>query len=325
MNQLFSMTLKQLKKRLSVGNQCENLDIVSFDVLFRPYFEMVLNSPAQQWLFGKTSDHLSTKETIFENIHSSTMENGEDLESCNSSFTYNSDTSFIRPSEATVNSGGEKSFVDEYSEFWKQFLKKLWSTSDSMWLLPCASNQPQTVVVGDDDVSFGLDCEYVMAIDDCLTEKKKECLEKFIGSTANDGGRDKSYKASDWLMNDDPPKNVANQQRFGGGTGGGSTNGDRLSNVFNKISMSDFPTKADCQQWLFRPEITNSIEEPSNCQPQEIHIYEDAVGWKSVLEKVHGLGDEKWLYKQPSSNCSHKNTNFQMAQCGYPPSSAAGF
>lgn len=68
----------------------------------------MLNSPAQQCLlFGKNqTDQLNEVEN--RRFNQRDMDNGDDMESCNSSFTFNSDASFVHAGNATVDNVSEK-------------------------------------------------------------------------------------------------------------------------------------------------------------------------------------------------------------------------
>jgi len=116
------------------------------EALFRPYFEAVLLSPASQWLlksmekmeFARGTNGKSTTPVTMDSLVQDYAfgECMDDIESYPSTETYESsyDIDAVRSSNTSLAQ-------ETYSKLWKQFVDTLWNSTDSLWLMPCSSEE----------------------------------------------------------------------------------------------------------------------------------------------------------------------------------------
>jgi len=113
------------------------------EALFRPYFEAVLMSPASQWLlksmekmeFNRGTNGKSITIKMDPLMQDYAFGDIEDMESYPSTETYESsyDYDVMRSNNASLTQ-------EAYSKLWKQFVDTLWNSTDSLWLMPCSSD-----------------------------------------------------------------------------------------------------------------------------------------------------------------------------------------
>jgi len=114
------------------------------EALFRPYFEAVLMSPASQWLlksmekmeFNRGTNGKSITIKMDPLMQDYAFGDSEDMESYPSTETYESsyDYDVMRSNNASLTQ-------EAYSKLWKQFVDTLWNSTDSLWLMPCSSDE----------------------------------------------------------------------------------------------------------------------------------------------------------------------------------------
>jgi hypothetical protein len=117
--------------------------------LFRPYFEAVLLSPASQWLlksmekidFTTFNGMVKTATSVVKAdplVQEYAFEGDiEDMDSCPSTMTYESSGEFLDP----IRSNNTNLTQETYSKLWHQFVDALWNSTDSLWILPCCSEE----------------------------------------------------------------------------------------------------------------------------------------------------------------------------------------
>jgi len=241
--------------------------------MFRAYFEAILVSPSNQWLLksmemncrqntdkatnGITSDMLAQDFEFDGDM--------EDLDDCPSTMTYESSGIFIE-SGANVMSLTQEA----YSKLWHEFVNALWNSTDSLWLMPCSSEEKPHPVT---DAAPGMVAEptertWTVPNDHWLSPASQEYRQKIVTEIAERAmlARMENFGLSDvrhgsdfekWLLHSkDKDPRRSNVSDDGGKSAHGS--------AFDKVST---------EEWL---------------------------GWKALLEKQRNLGDHSWLYHPPA-------------------------
>lgn len=293
------------------------VDMATNEAIFRQCFEMIALSPNNQWLIDKHVANKDQNQTLSErgpnpmahHLHGKPGSRMDDESSCHSSFTNNVTGQFVyvnsvdpvsNPADGNLETGGMGSY-EKHAEHWAHFLQNLWASADSMWLLPCASNEQPTMLVA----------------------KGGAGAKKSSGP-----GGESTKDEPDWMMSEDLapfplfstnqttcttlPKNFRSPNPLIYGIGSQGWPG-KLADQMNAVSLdSTFPSGQDRDVWLYRPPLPVSQQDAARkfdaslvAHPPPINeriasvddALERALGWKAVLEQVHGMGDEQWLRK----------------------------
>jgi len=250
--------------------------------LFRPYFEAVLRSPASQWLlksmekmdFGRAMTAKATATMKTDPLVQDYSFEGdvEDMDSCPSTVTYESSGDFFDP----LRSNDVSVTQDAYAKLWNQFVGTLWNSTDSLWILPCCSDEkPQS-----------------------LTTDGPNASPPMLGQQ--------------WLS----PSSQERQKIVA------DVMDNLLLNRLDNITVSGNRHKLDYDQWLLKPNdnplrrldhlpasVTSSASTPMSAVT-DFKSMEEWLGWKALLEKIHDMGDQSWLYHhQPSEISANLQTS----------------
>lgn len=236
-------------------------------VLFRPYFEAVLMSPASQWLLksmekmdfgsrivvGKAAMAAMKTDPLVQDY----MIEGdvEDMDSCPSTVTYESSADFLDPVHAN-----EISLTQEtYAKLWNQFVETLWNSTDSLWILPCCSEEKPHPLNTDTPTAVPtLDHAYWLAPS---SQERQKMVANVIDNL--------------------------------------------LLGRLDKMTVSETRSKADNDQWLLKsegapPQLWHQGGDGSKTI-NDLKM-EEWLGWKALLDKMHTMGDECWLHRPPAGS-----------------------
>uniref|UniRef100_A0A915JEW3 Nuclear receptor coactivator 4 n=1 Tax=Romanomermis culicivorax TaxID=13658 RepID=A0A915JEW3_ROMCU len=335
------------KKVLEQKNIYGSSELVR-DTIFKNYFDQIIRSPDKSWLVD-TGSHKKVVHPVEMNttILGKTVESYQRQRSTNESTSDLSSLTVGNDSFCIVNSVGScgVSVVDnvktnseimqdndiytEFVEYWNDFLKKLWSSSDSMWLLPCASHEEHPVMLSKNAAVEAVGA--TMSLDDYRLWLKDEA-EKMTRAPLQDNFtppknfvaiRQNSVDPGDmdftkinldavfpsdvdretWLLKSSAKWKVDGKENRV------TPSSDIFSHIFNKAFEKTQPTVVTATAGVGCPATVNDCESLA-------YEYESALGWKAVLEKVHGLGDEKWLLQKQQPRQADPESEKQM--WGYP-------
>jgi len=242
----------------------------------------VLLSPASQWLLKsmekidfnslKVATNVKSDPLVQEYVFEGDI---EDMDSCPSTMTYESSGEFLDPGRAN----NANLTQETYSKLWNQFVDALWNSTDSLWILPCCSDEKPRPLANNVSSNGG------------VTQTK--ATNNTTTSCDND----------QWLS----PCSQMEQQRqkiFA------EVIDQFVVNRFDNVSLNEnrLNKKSDYDQWLLKTKIGSpshddaGIGDPSksiSTTIADLNLMEDWLGWKGLLEKVHSMGDQCWLYHPP--------------------------
>jgi len=242
--------------------------------LFRPYFEAVLLSPASQWLlksmekidFTTFNGMVKTATSVVKTdplVQEYAFEGDvEDMDSCPSTMTYESSGEFLDP----IRSNSTNMTQETYSKLWHQFVDTLWNSTDSLWILPC-----------------------------CSEEKPRPLANNVSSSSASatpKSNNDQWLSPSSQEQRQKMVTDVIDQLIL-----------NRLDNVsLNENRHNHDHRKVDYDHWLMKSNDHPTSDQQKSTTIDDLNLMEDWLGWKALLEKVRGMGDQCWLYHPPSDS-----------------------
>jgi len=247
--------------------------------LFRPYFEAVLMSPASQWLLksmekvdftalGKAVAGIKTDPLVQDYLVEGDM---EDMDSCPSTVTYESSGDFFDP----LRSNDVNLTQEAYAKLWNQFVDALWNSTDSLWILPCCSDeksQPSTT----DDVPSGTPATFDRQWLSPVSQDRRKVVADVIDSL---------------LLN-----------RLGNVTLGENR---QQADYDQWLLKSEAPPP---DEWHHIPATWHHTPGISETTAGDLASMEEWLGWKALLEKVRSMGDECWLYRPPPEAAARAST-----------------
>lgn len=311
-----------------------SFDIAMEEAIFRKYFDQVVFSPNTNWLMNRNAAKEQTNMMAMDNVPRQTIisailpgqqeygqtcqNNSVSSERCLSvAVTTSGGESFVyvnSDSDSTCHNmmGAETTdFYEKFSQYWRKYLAELWSSADSMWLLPCASTDQHPLMFTPASLNATLahdedadDDDWMIADDDAQHQPRN--FRQPASETTTDNGDATAMEAATEI---------------------------ETPEVFKIDINNTFPTTTDYDTWLYKPppaptnrdvdknggattkaaasfHFGEKIDKefytatstggdirppPINERAPSVDAFEAAIGWRSVLERVHGLGDERWL------------------------------
>jgi len=260
----------------------------------------VLLSPASQWLLKsmekidfnslKVATNVKSDPLVQEYVFEGAI---EDMDSCPSTMTYESSGEFLDPGRAN----NANLTQETYSKLWNQFVDALWNSTDSLWILPCCSDEKPRPLAN--NVSSN-----------GVTQSK-------VTNTTTSSNNDQ------WLC---PSSQMEQRQQIVS-----DVIDQLITNRFDNVSLNEnrHRKKSDYDQWLLKSKNhppSSSCEDGGTGDPKSIstttitdlNLMEDWLGWKALLEKVRGMGDQYWLYHhQPDQQQQRDSTKLDQTTMEY--------
>jgi hypothetical protein len=255
--------------------------------LFRPYFEAVLLSPSSQWLLksmekidfncratvGKATGNVKTDPLVQDYSFEGDMEI-EDVGSCCPETYESSDDFFdpIRPNNTSLTQ-------DTYSKLWKQFVDSLWNSTDSLWILPCCSDDsPRPLAT------------------DVLTETSTLSNDQWLTPASQQREKNQPDRMDDCSILNRIEKLTVGENR-------------RKTDYDQWLLKSDHPL-----HWHYGDTYKSP---PPLSTASDQKLMEEWLGWKALVEKMRCMGDQHWLYHPPSGTAARESVKTDTSTMEY--------
>jgi hypothetical protein len=256
--------------------------------LFRPYFEAVLMSPSSQWLlksmekmdFGTRGTKANAAMRADPLVQDYMIEGDvEDMESCPSTVTYES-SDFCDPMQGNENGLNQ----DAYAKLWNQFVASLWNSTDSLWILPCSSQEnPEPLAADSSD------------------QPRQRVSSNWLATLSSSVSQDRQKLAADVIDNlllKSLGKITMNE------TAGRTTSKHDYDQwLLNAVDETP-PTPPNVEQSSNRGDPSMMGTTPAWKSTLDSKMIDEWLGWKALVEKLSNMGDENWLHRSSATDDS---------------------